>query len=183
MELKKLGAELNKKLELKPPIPLDNDKGIVSELAEVTPELQAEDFGAGKIGREAARELLKRDLVPDSAYMAACKVAGRKPTKKIEEKPVAKKKTSEKKKVELPPETKPEKKTKTKSEPKEKAPRQKRESNEELATRLISEGKELKDLIEELRDRYAEKGKTMSETWLNKRASIYWNIGLKAYVQ
>ncbi len=179
MELKKLGAELNKKLELQPLIPLDNDKGVLAELQEVCPELQASDFEAGMIGREAARELLKRDLVPDAAYTAACKRAGRKPTKKIEEKPVAKKKTESKKKVELPQEPESKTKKEKKTEPKKEDTGEKRESNEELAARLVAEGRELKDLIEELRDRYAAKGKNVSETWLNKRAVVYFGIGKK----
>lgn len=190
MDLKDLVKELNKKLGLEPPIPMDNQKGTLAELADVALELQAEDFGKGKLGRDAARELLKRDLVPDLAYLAACSCAGRKPTKTIEEPKPTKKAKAPVEKVKLPPVEEPVKKSGKKVKEPEPVPVKKgkatkvetegkQESNEELARRLVKTGKTVKDLIEELRDRYAAKGKAKSETGLNKRAMIYWNIGLK----
>lgn len=194
MELKSLVKELNKSLELEPPIPLDNEKGTLAELSEVCSELLASDVE--HISRNAARELIKMKLV-DAGRLELAKAlylkAGREIPKDLlkEEKPAGKKAAKPKNpEPEEAPETPaPKKKQKVEPEPEE-APkkkkektapeaRSKQESAEDMAYRLMKTGKDKKDLIEELRDRFTAKGKNFNETWLNKRADIYWGIANK----
>ncbi len=173
MELKSLVKHINKVLDLEPPIPMDNEKGTLSELESLKDDLLPEDYE--RLNRDACRELLARNLVSKQAMEVVRKKAGRayKPETEpaSEKKPVKVKKPvkpSEKSETDTP---KPEKQKPVKAEKKSK-----QESNEDLAKRMKEEGKKLQSFTNELRKRYESKGKTFTDEWLEKRASIYWKI-------
>jgi len=168
MELKSLVKYLNKVLELDPPVPMDNEKGTLEELAALKDDLTPEDYNL--LNRDACRELLKRNLVPEKAMEVVCKKAGKAYTPK--EKPV-----SEKKSVKKPVKKNTEASADAPAKPvKKESSKEKPESNEELAKRLKDEGKKIQTLTNELRKRYEAKGKAFTDEWLEKRAAIYWRI-------